>query len=217
MRADLHSHTLASKDSLSTPDAIAAACEGRGIDCLAITDHNRLTLAPEIGVQVIRAEEIMTTHGEIIGLFLSSEIPAGLSPFETAKRIKDQGGLVYVPHPFDHFRRSSHLRREALEQIAPLVDAVEGMNARNLLAGDDWAAQNWAAQRGLPVGAGSDAHTPGEIGAAFVEMDDFSSPAEFLASLRQARIGGGRSPWWVHLFSSWAKWQKRSRSLHSPY
>ena len=210
MKADLHCHTLASRDSLSTTGQVLAACRRAGVDCLAIADHNRLTHLETAEIRIIPAEEIMTTAGEIIGLFLTEVVPAGLSPLETIARIKAQGGLVYLPHPFDHFRRSSRMDPAALQEIAPFVDAVEGLNARNLWSSDDRRARAWATQRGLPMGAGSDAHTPSEIGTAYVELDDFASPAEFLFSLRNSRIGGRNSPFWVHFFSTWAKWTKRS-------
>jgi len=210
MKADLHCHTLASRDSLSTANQVVAACRRAGIECLAITDHNRLTRLETGEIRLIPAEEVMTTAGEIIGLFLTEVIPAGLSPREAIARIKAQGGIVYLPHPFDHFRRSSRMDPSALQEIAPYVDAVEGLNARNLWASDDRRAQAWAAERGLPMGAGSDAHTPSEIGTAYVELDDFASPAAFLLSLRNSRIGGRNSPFWVHFFSTWAKWTKRS-------
>lgn len=212
MRVDLHSHTLASKDSLSTQRDILAACRRRGIDCLAVTDHNRLTRWDSDVIRIIPGEEIMTTRGEIIGLFLAAEVPSRLTPEETVKRIKDQGGLVYVPHPFDHFRRSARLAPDALAAIADKVDAVEVMNGRNLLPGDDRRARDWAANRRLPAGAGSDGHTPGEIGVCYVEMPDFDSPASFLRSLKAGSVRGFRSPWWVHLFSTWAKCHKRSSS-----
>jgi predicted metal-dependent phosphoesterase TrpH len=210
MRADLHCHTLASRDSLSTPAQLVSGCRRAGIDCLAITDHNCLTRLEVDDVRIIPAEEIMTTAGEIIGLFLTQEIPAGLAPMEAITRIKAQGGIVYLPHPFDHFRRSSRMDPAALVEIAPHVDAVEVLNARNLWAKDDRRARLWAAERGLPMGAGSDAHTPFEVGTAYVELDDFASPAAFLESLRYARVAGRNSPFWVHFFSTWAKWTKRS-------
>jgi predicted metal-dependent phosphoesterase TrpH len=208
MKADLHCHTLASRDALSTTAQVIAACRRAGIDCLAITDHNRLTHLTSDEIRIIPAEEIMTTAGEIIGLFLTQEIPPGLAPMEAITRIKAQGGIVYLPHPFDHFRRSSRMEPAALKEIAPHVDAVEVLNARNLWSRDDLHARAWATERSLPMGAGSDAHTPHEIGTAYVELDDFTSPAAFLESLRKARIGGRNSPFWVHFFSTWAKWTK---------
>jgi hypothetical protein len=211
VRADLHCHTAASKDSLTSLDEIVATCQRRHVDCLAVTDHNRLTILETDRLKVIPAEEIMTSAGEIIGLFLSHEIPARLSPTETVRRIKEQGGLVYVPHPFDHFRRSARIQPEALEAIAPFVDAVEGLNARNIWPADDRRARAWATAHELPLGAGSDAHTANEIGTAYVELDDFAGPAEFMDSLRQARIGGHNSPFWVHFYTAWAKWRKRSQ------
>ncbi len=209
MRADLHCHTIVSRDSLATREEIVAACLRRHIGCLAITDHNRLTIWDEDRLKLIPGEEIMTTAGEIIGLFLRQEIPPHLEPLETVRRIKAQGGLVYMPHPFDRFRRKSPLRPAALAEIAPYVDIVEGINARNVWPGDDRRAREWAMARNIPLGAGSDAHSPGEIGTAYVELETFTTPAEFLANLTRGSIGGGNSAPWVHFYSVWAKRKKR--------
>ena len=209
MKADLHCHTVVSRDSLSLQEDIVAACQRKMIDCLAVTDHNRLTVWREDRLKLIPGEEVMTTAGEIIGLFLIHEIPPNLAPLETVRRIKAQGGLVCVPHPFDRFRRRSALRPAALAEIAPEVDLVEGLNARNICPRDDFRAMQWAQANGLPVSAGSDAHWPGEIGTAYVELDDFASASEFLSRLRQSSIGGGHSWPWVHLLTTWAKLRKR--------
>jgi predicted metal-dependent phosphoesterase TrpH len=200
---------MASRDSMATREEIIAACVSRGIACLAVTDHNHLTVWQEDRVKLIPGEEIFTTGGEVIGLFLREEIPPRLPPAETARLIKAQGGLVYVPHPFDRFRRGSPLRPWALAEIAPYVDIVEGLNARNLRQTDNRRAVEWAEARGLPVGAGSDAHTAQEIGTAYVELDDFASSTEFLANLARGAIGGGISRAWVHLHSMRAKWRNR--------
>lgn len=209
MKVDLHCHTMASKDSVATREAIIAACQHKGIEVLAITDHNRLTIWQDDRVRFIPGEEILTTAGEIIGLFLEEEIPSGLSPLETVRLIKAQGGLVYLPHPFDRFRRRTALRRAALAEIAPYVDIVEGLNARNIWHGDDRRAQRWAQAHGLSLGAGSDAHAPQEIGTAWVEMADFATAADFLLAISSGKICGRNSPPWVHLYSVWAKALKR--------
>jgi len=143
VKVDLHCHTIASKDSAATKEAIIAACRRKGIDILAITDHNRLTVWQDDQVRFIPGEEILTTAGEIIGLFLREEVPPGLSPLETVRRIKAQGGLVYLPHPFDRFRRRSALQRAALAEIASYVDIIEGLNARTICNEDDKRARRW--------------------------------------------------------------------------
>ena len=209
MKADLHCHTIASHDAISKRDDIIAACQRQGLGCLAITDHNRLTIWSDDRVKLIPGEEIMTSAGEIIGLFLSEEIPPFLDPLETVQRIKVQGGLVYVPHPFDRFRRGSPLGPAALAEVAPYVDIIEGLNARSLLSRDDQHARDWAKEHGLPLGAGSDAHSPGEIGMAYVELGDFATPSEFLARLAHGSIGGRRSPFWVPFYSTWGRLRKR--------
>jgi predicted metal-dependent phosphoesterase TrpH len=132
----------------------------------------------------------MTTGGELIGLFLEEPVPGGLSPQETAHRIKAQGGLVYLEHPYDQFRR--HLGEQAIEDLADAIDIVEVFNSRS----DEKAnqrAQDLCATLGAAPGAGSDAHTLEEIGSAFVEMADFDSAQNFLAKLRIARIVTRRS------------------------
>jgi len=128
---------------------------------------------------------------------------------ETVRRIKAQGGLVYLPHPFDRFRRRSALQRAALAEIASYVDIIEGLNARTICSEDDKRARRWAQAHSLPLGAGSDAHAPQEIGTAWVEMADFATIADFLAALSAGRICGQNSPPWVHLYSLWAKLLKR--------
>jgi predicted metal-dependent phosphoesterase TrpH len=127
LKADLHSHTHFSKDCLTTPEKYVATCLKRGINCIAVTDHNSIQgglavrkIAP---FQVIVAEEVRTTEGEITGLFLTEEIPARLTPEETVRRIKEQGGLVSVPHPFDRFR-GEPLKEGAIQRILPQADII---------------------------------------------------------------------------------------------
>jgi predicted metal-dependent phosphoesterase TrpH len=194
VRVDLHSHTMFSGDSTTTPDEIAVAVADTGIDVLCITDHHAVEgavrLAHDLPCRVVVGEEVRSTHGEIIGLFLSEHVPAGLSPEDTAGRIRSQGGLVYVPHPFDPMRRN--LRPEALDALvaAGLVDAIEGFNAKTSLRSLNARAVQYAARHGVPVGAGSDAHVPDAIGAAFCEMVDFDGPTSFLAALHDADLVG---------------------------
>jgi hypothetical protein len=209
MKLDLHVHTWRSADSRSAYDEIIARAAEKGLDALAITDHNTIVGAREMAerspIPIIMGEEIRTPEGEIIGLFLREEVPRGLSPEETIARIKEQGGLVVVPHPFDRIRRGSALGEAVLRRVIEQVDIIEGFNARVIFSGDNTQARAVAAKHGLPCSAGSDAHAPYEIGAAYVEMAPWSTPAEFLANLREARITGHLSSPRVRLSSTWAK------------
>jgi len=208
MKIDLHVHTCYSPDSLTSPEAVIAACRRRGLDKIAITDHNTIAgalalreLAPEL---VIVGEEIKTSRGEVIAFFIEEEVPARLSLEETIACLRDQGAIIGVPHPLDRLRREA-MGLEALLTIIDRVDCLEGFNARCILPGDNRRALALACERGLPVTAGSDAHSPMEIGAAYVEMPPFASKEDFLPSLRQARLGGHLSCPLVHLISTWAK------------
>jgi hypothetical protein len=178
---------------------------------VAVTEHNNIAGALAVEkiapFTVIIGEEARTTEGEIIGLFLHEQIPGGLSPEETVKRIKDQGGLVVVPHPFDGFR--GHLREEALQRILPQVDAIEVFNARITYRRDNERAARFAAEHGLPASAGSDAHSAWETGRTYVEMPEFQGPREFLEALRRGRVVGRTSTPLVHLFSRWAAIRRR--------
>jgi predicted metal-dependent phosphoesterase TrpH len=153
-------------------------------------------------------EEVKTTHGEVIGLFIKEKVPPGLSVHETIVRIRDMGGLVGVSHPLDRCR-SEAMGLEMLETIREQLDFIEVFNARMTFPSDNRLAQELAARWGLPGSAGSDAHTPFEVGRAFVEMPAFDSPQSFLASLAQGEIHGRLSSPLVHLFSRYAKWRRR--------
>lgn len=210
IRVDLHSHTYYSPDSGNLLEAIIRVAQRRSLGALAITDHDRIDgalrlreLAPPFFVIV--GEEIRTTEGEIIGLFLRERVPPRLSPEETIAAIKEQGGVVYVPHPFDRIRRASALRRRALQRLAGQIDVVEVVNARIMLPRDNQRAANFALQHDLAQGAGSDAHTLREIGRAWVEMPPFTNADEFLAGLEEGRILGRVSSPFVHFATRWEK------------
>jgi predicted metal-dependent phosphoesterase TrpH len=195
-----------SGDSTTTPDEVEEAVTASGLDVLCITDHNSLKGASELAEQlpcrVIIGEELRTHAGEIIGLFLTEHVPFGISPREAAERIRDQGGLVYVPHPFDPMRRN--MAEPALIDLvdAGLVDAIEVFNAKTSLAHLNDRAAAFAAERGLPGGAGSDAHVPDALGSAYAEMPDFTDAASFLASLQSAHVVG-------HHFDAARPWRPR--------
>ena len=193
---DCHLHTVASGDAVTTLDQLAERVARERIDVLAITDHNEtsaaLTAAAGGGVggaRVIVGEEIRTQAGEVIGLFLAERIPYVLPLAEAIGRIREQGGLVYLPHPYDAARGSLGPAADALCGDG-LADVVEVFNAK--IADQELNARAAALARrwGLPGGAGSDAHDPAGVGAAYLEMPDFDGPASFLASLGSARVVG---------------------------
>ncbi|MEM9134538.1 MAG: PHP domain-containing protein [Actinomycetota bacterium] len=192
VRVDCHSHTMWSGDCTTTPDEMQEALAETAIDVLCITDHNATAgaqkLEHELPCRVIVGEELRVGQGEVIGLFLSERIPQGLTPLDAARRIRDQGGVVYVPHPFDPMRNC--MRAHEIDELvaAGLVDAIEGYNGKTSLRSLNQQAVDYGHAHGLAVGAGSDAHVPGAFGAAYVEMPDFDGPTEFVESLRQGRL-----------------------------
>ena len=208
LRADFHSHSHYSKDSVISPQAFVDTCLRRGVNCIAVTDHNEIEgafviqkLAP---FKVIAGEEVKTSEGEIIGLFLKEFVPRDMTPEDTIRAIHEQGGLAIVPHPYDVFRRSV-IRKDALERIKGSVDAIEGFNCRNILARHDQKARDLAAGVAKPMTLGTDSHSPWELGGAVLEMDDFETPQEFLQALPGGRILGRRSLPLVHWISTYAK------------
>ena len=183
-------HTGFSPDSETELEDFVARCVKTGLDCIAVTDHNTIQGALKVQAmapfQVIIGEEIKSAGGEIIGLFLKEGIPRGLPALETVRLIKEQGGLVSIPHPFDHFRRSV-ISREALNEVLPHVDIMEAFNARNTLQRDNLKAEELALEHGILTTAVSDSHTLVEMGRTYVEMPDFDgTPEGFRQSLAQA-------------------------------
>ncbi len=196
---------------MTSPEAFVRRCVRAGITCVAVTEHDNIDgalhmkqIAP---FKVIVAEEVRAREGEIIGLFLSEPVPPGLSAGETVARIKEQGGLVCAPHPFDRFRQG--LGEETLTRILPQLDVVEAFNGRIRLGRDNDRARRFAEEHGLPLSAGSDAHSPWELGRVYVEMPDFETPQQFIESLRQGRIVGRRAPRYVYAFSTAEKLRRK--------
>jgi len=202
MKIDMHVHTCYSSDSsLQLNDIVSAVNEGR-LDGVAITDHNEIRGAQELqqmaSFPVIVGEEIMTESGEIIGLFLKKRISPGLSVLETIDCIKEQEGLVAVPHPFDRLR-SSALNITKLNPFLNHIDLLEVFNSRNIFSKDNEIAALFAEQNGIAKIAGSDAHTKSEIGAAYIAIMKFANPEDFMASISNADIFTSKSPISVHL------------------
>jgi len=193
---DLHMHTDHSGDCVTPVDVLLATARERGLGAIAVTDHNVIggalaarAKAEEYGVEVIVGEEVKTAEqGEVIGLFLEEQIPRGMSLEETIAEIRRQGGLVYVPHPFD--RLHSVPDYEHLLKVVADVDAIEIFNPRIAIPAYNEEALRFAAKYRIVGGAGSDAHVAQGLGAVRIRMRDFDGPVEFLESLRDADIIG---------------------------
>ncbi|HEY2571321.1 MAG TPA: PHP domain-containing protein [Solirubrobacteraceae bacterium] len=196
---DLHMHTDHSHDCATPVEVLLATARAQGLGAIAVTDHNEISGALEAhaqgqaaGVKVIVGEEVKTAEqGEVIGLFIEEKIPRGLTLAETVAEIKRQGGLVYVPHPFD--RMHSVPDYEHLLTILDDVDAIEVFNPRVAIGAFNEEAERFAAKYRIVAGAGSDSHVAQGLGSARIRMHDFDGPQEFMQSLRDAEIVSGRS------------------------
>ena len=216
---ELHTHTHYSKDCLTPPDKYIAECRRKGLDRVAVTDHNTTAgafklkaMAPDL---IIVGEEIKTDSGEIIAYFLTEEVPMGLPVREAIDRVRAQGGIVGVSHPADRLRKEA-MGIDRLLPIIDRVDALEVFNARCLYSADNTAAREIAARYGKAGFAGSDAHTLMEIGRATVTLESFDTPQEFLDNLRTARLNARPSSPLVHVASTWAKWMRRLKIVPRP-
>ncbi|GAB4540844.1 MAG: PHP domain-containing protein [Anaerolineales bacterium] len=213
MFIDFHSHTLASKDSLTRPADLIRAARRNGLDRLVVTDHNSIAgarAAFELDPQlIIVGEEIMTTQGEILAAFVREEVPALLSPQETILRLRAQGAFVSVSHPFDEWRKGGWGEKNLLE-ILPLVDAIEVFNSRCMLARFNQRAKEFAARHNVPVTVGSDAHAAFEAGRAALRVDSFEDADSLRRALGSASVAAARSSsWGVHLLSRYASIRKK--------
>jgi hypothetical protein len=190
---DLHMHTDHSYDCATPVEVLLAEARARGLGAIAVTDHNEISGALDARAKapteltVIVAEEVKTAdQGEVIGLFIEEKIPRGTTLQETIAEIKRQGGLVYVPHPFD--RMHSVPDYEHLRDVIDDVDAIEVFNPRIAISEFNEEAVRFAAKYRIPAGAGSDAHVPQGLGSVRIRMRAFDGPEEFLESLRDADI-----------------------------
>lgn len=209
---EFHCHTHASKDSLTRPEHLIRVARKKGLDRLVITDHNSIAgavaaqkLDPEL---VIVGEEIMTTRGEILAAFVKEEIPAGLTPQETIRRLREQDAFISVSHPYDTHRKGGWLEADLLE-IAPFVDAIEVFNSRCMDPRFNVKAKAFAEKLNIPGTVGSDAHGAFEVGTSVLLLDPFTGPEEMRKVIRQARVKTKLSPWWVHLVSRYASMKKK--------
>jgi glycosyltransferase involved in cell wall biosynthesis len=191
---DLHMHTDHSHDCATPVEVLLATARDQGLGAIAVTDHNEISGAleaaekgAEYGVKVIVGEEVKTARqGEVIGLFLQERIPRGLTLAETVDEIRRQGGLVYVPHPFDRLHAVPDY--EHLLDVVGDIDAIEVYNPRVAIGSFNEEAARFAAKYRILRGAGSDAHVAQGLGSVRVRMPDFDGPEEFLEALRSAEI-----------------------------
>ena len=200
VRIDLHVHTRYSHDSAAPVSSVLQRCRDSGLGLVAVTDHDNIRGGLEArenaaGFPVIVGEEIKTSRGDILGLFLEEPVPPRLTPLETVKRVKEQGGLVGIPHPFDRIRPTAMGANTILE-IAPWVDFLEGYNAHTFLSRDNQRGVDFAADNSLPVVACSDSHSAFELGRTYTEVPAAELDATPEGLMRAIRAGAcvGRRP-----------------------
>jgi predicted metal-dependent phosphoesterase TrpH len=211
-RVEFHCHTIFSKDSLTRPADLVAVCRRKGIDRVIVTDHNTIAgaraaqaLDPE---RVIVGEEIMTTRGEILAAFVTEEIPKGLTPYETIRRLKDQGAFISVSHPFDKLRKGGWKEPNLLE-ILPEVDAIEVYNSRCMNPRFNWEARRFAENHNIAGTVGSDAHVTFELGQSLMSLEPFEGPDELRKIIRSGTPKVRWSPPWIHFTSRYASIYKK--------
>jgi predicted metal-dependent phosphoesterase TrpH len=219
--ADFHCHTRFSPDSRLDEDRFVNLAVERGLTHVAVTDHNTIdgsvavrAKAAELGLDdrltVILGEEVSSADGEIVGVFIQETVPRGMTAEATADAIREQGGLVSVPHPYDPFRRS-HITPDALDRLAATdrIDMLEVFNSRVTLGRHNQEAAEFAARHGLPGIACSDSHTAMEVAMSFNALPTFTTAAELKAALPGNEWHGSRTTKLVHLGTRWAvasKW-----------
>jgi glycosyltransferase involved in cell wall biosynthesis len=191
---DLHMHTDHSGDCATPVEVLLATARDQGLGAIAVTDHNEVSgaldaakKAADYGMKVIVAEEVKTKdQGEVIGLFITEKIPRGMTLQETIAEIKRQGGLVYVPHPFDRMHAVPDY--EHLLDVVDDIDLIEVYNPRVAIGAFNEEAQRFAEKYRIPAAAGSDSHVAAGLGTVRNRMPDFDGPEEFLAALRSNQI-----------------------------
>jgi len=216
LKLDMHTHSEYSPDSRTPLEAQAKALVAKGIDVVCATDHNTIEGALRLrelatSLRVIVGEEVTSRDGEIIGLFLETAIPRGLSGEETIARIHDHGGIVSVPHPFSR-NRLYHIKRAALERLWQQIDCIEVFNAREAFAADNLRAAAFAKEHNIPGAAGSDAHRTSEIGRAWLEIDEFTDQQSFVQAVRNGSVHGSLTGSAIHLatrYDVFRKWLTR--------
>jgi len=217
IRIDLHTHSEASRDGGISPNEYAELLKNEAIDVIAITDHNRIDFAK--GLQkalgeeyIIVGEEITTTQGEIIGLYLESPIESGMSAQDTITAIKDQNGLVYIPHPFEKVRKGVH--QDTLLGIADDVDIIETNNGRALTKKHSLQAQTWSVKNKVPGAASSDAHGIAGVGHTYTTIKERPTRETLITELQSATFVHGRPPLKSLLYPKFNRFKKLLKGIH---
>lgn len=210
LNIDLHVHTEFSADGLIPIKKVVEIAKRKGLNGLAITDHNSIEGALILKEQIppdfilITGEEINSKEGEIIGLFIKEWIPPGLSPEATIERIKLQGGLVVLPHPFCRFRKNK-LKTNCINRILKSIDIIEIFNSRNIFQADNIKAFEFAKQNGKLMVVGSDAHLAYEYGKSYIKISPFKNADEFRNNLPSTKFHTEKSSCWAHLITKYYK------------
>jgi predicted metal-dependent phosphoesterase TrpH len=211
LRVEFHCHTRYSKDCLTDLEALAETCRRKSIDRLVVTDHNTVEgaleavkLFPQLFIPGV---EVKTDCGELLAAFIKEEVPNGLPPLEAIAHLRRQGAFISIPHPFDSLRTGSW-RLQALQEIAPLVDAIEVFNSRCIFPWMNWQAQAFARRHRLPGIVGSDAHTLAEVGRSTLLLASFNDASSLRTALPYARSQVRSSGFWVHAYSRQAALEK---------
>jgi predicted metal-dependent phosphoesterase TrpH len=189
-RVDLHTHSAASPDGGITLKQYRRILEAGILDCIAITDHNRIDFAVKaklaLGDRIIIGEEIMTTMGEIIGLYLKKPVAPGMTPEKTIQAIREQNAIVYIPHPFETIRKGVH--PATLELIQHEVDIIEACNGRAFLQNRSQQALLWAKLNTVPPAASSDAHGVIGLGRTYTVLSDMPSRDTIISLLKSGTL-----------------------------
>lgn len=203
IKVELHCHTHFSSDGFITKTSLQKYCNKKKIDCVCITDHDTMQGAVEIvghtPLKIIVGQEVSSGDGDIIGLFLDQKIPSGLGIKATIDNIKSQGGIVYLPHPFDEFRKSAVKLKDA-EQVKDRIDIIEIFNSRTFNSKYNAMALDFAEKNDIAIAVGGDAHHPLELGNSYMVMEDFDGPESFLKSVRVAKYVAKKCPFTLRLY-----------------
>lgn len=212
-KIDLHTHSIASPDGGISGQQYEHALTSGKLDAIAITDHNTtefaLQMQKQLGERIIVGEEIMTTRGEIIGLYLSQTVPSGLSPAETIQHIKMQGGIVYIPHPFETIR--SGLSAQTLEEITKDIDLIEICNGRAFMQNRSSQTVVWSRLNNVVGAASSDAHGSLGLGKTYSSLSAMPTKETLVELLQRATHHTGRPGARTLLYPKYHKLRKKIR------
>lgn len=210
VRLDLHNHTAHSSDGVMSPLVLMRTARKRGVGCIAVTDHNTVEGALECLAlaeadptlpRVIPGVEVSTADGDVIALYVTQSIPLGLPALDTVALIREQGGLVYLPHPYDSVRRGT-ISSKVREAVGAAADIIEVLNGKSL---SSWSVRNsdaLAGRQGKPRGAGSDAHGRAEVGRAYVVIERQPTRDDLAALVASGRLREGLH--WHEYLGNWA-------------